>query len=474
MSADNQHPEGKLIAGHVEERKGYLYWVLNVVVDGKRKPKWIPTHMKAKGNKTKAKDMLLDVRREWTLKLQAEARQKMEDEGGQEALEGNSTKTVGKAPLLFADFLEIWLSHKYKQATGQTLGKKSNELVTYASYSNMVRFPIEPYFRDHPIALEALTKKDITAFYELQMERVQASTVKHYHSVIHGALEYAIEKELLEHNPADKINFPHKSGFQGDYYSIEEVQLLFDAIKNKKLEVPTVLAAFYGLRRSEVTGLKWSAFNFTKDVFTIRHTVTVFTLDGKKKMIAKDKAKSQTSRRSLPLVHFLKRWLLEKKKEQEQNRILCGRSYNQKFIDYVCVDQMGDMIRPDYITAAFPEFLEKNGLRRIRFHDLRHTCAALLAANGARIEDIKDWLGHSDIKITAEFYMHLEFRAKMSSAQSLEQLYNPPAEASTMTAMEEEIYMLRRQVKILREELGNTVFQQEALPPEELYLPFGK
>lgn len=70
--------------------------------------------------------------------------------------------------------------------------------------------------------------------------------------------------------------------------------------------------------------------------------------------------------------------------------------------------------------------------------------------------------------------MHLEFRAKMSSAQSLEQLYNPPAEASTMTAMEEEIYMLRRQVKILREELGNTVFQQEALPPEELYLPSGK
>lgn len=99
--------------------------------------------------------------------------------------------------------------------------------------------------------------------------------------------------------------------------------------------------------------------NCYKDVFTIRHTVTVFTLDGKKKMIAKDKAKSQTSRRFLPLVHFLKRWLLEKKKEQEQNRILCGRSYNQKFIDYVCVDQMGDMIRPDYITAAFPEFLEK-------------------------------------------------------------------------------------------------------------------
>lgn len=464
MSADNQHPEGKLIAGHVEERKGYLYWVLNVVVDGKRKPKWIPTHMKAKGNKTKAKNMLLDVRREWTKKLQEEATQK-------EAEDTNAQK-VKETPLLFADFLETWLEHKYKQATGQTLGKKSNELITYASYSNMVHSPIEPYFREHPIALASLTKKDITTFYELQMERVKTSTVKHYHAVIHGALEYAIEKELLEHNPSDKISFPKKSGFQGDYYSIEEVQLLFEAIKGKKLEIPTVLAAFYGLRRSEVTGLKWSAFNFTNDVFTIRHTICVCTLNGKKKLIAKDKAKSQTSRRSLPLVRFLKRWLLEKKKEQERNRVLCGRSYNQKFIDYVCVDAMGDMIRPDYISEAFPKFLDKHGLRRIRFHDLRHTCAALLAANGARIEDIKDWLGHSDIKITADFYMHLEFRAKMSSAQSLEQLYNPTAEVDSMTAMEEEIYMLRRQVKLLRAELGNTAIQQETLPGE-LCLPSG-
>lgn len=440
MSAESRTLKEKLIAGHVEERKGYLYWVLNIVENGKRKQKFVPTHMKAKGNKTKAKDMLLEVRREWTEKLKKEAEEQhlAKDE---------------RPSQLFADFLNQWLTFKYKQATQQTLGKKKNEINTYAGYATNVKNPIGPYFRKNPISLDKLEKDDIKNFYEIQLARVKTTTVKHYHAVIHGALEYAVELKLIKHNPSDNISFPQEGRFKGDYYSIEEARALLVAVKGTKLEIPVVLAAFYGLRRSEVLGLKWGAFNFTNDVFPIKHTVTSCSINGQKILVMKDKGKRQTSLRSLPLVPFIKDWLLEKRQEQEKNRVLARRSYNQNH-DYICVDELGELITPNYVTSIFAKILKKNGLRPMKFHGLRHTCAALLAANGIGIEAIMAWLGHSDIKITSDFYLHLEFTAKIASAASLEKVYVPEMISDKKeSALEQELQLLQKQVDILSSQL---------------------
>ncbi len=146
--------------------------------------------------------------------------------------------------------------------------------------------------------------------------------------------------------------------------------------------MPVVLACFYGLRREEVLGLKWSAFNFANNVFTIRHTVTSCNVKGEYKEPVKDRAKRKTSLRSLPPVPFIKSWLLEKKAEQGDNKQLCGRSYSKRFSDSICVDPLCIRLKPNYISSTFPQILEKNNLRRIRFHDLRHPCTALLAAQG--------------------------------------------------------------------------------------------
>lgn len=309
MAAEHLQKKEKPIAGHVEERKGWLYWVLNIPVDGKRKQKFIPTGMKAKGNKTKANDMLIDIRREWTNKLKEQQKEKEQKEAEQR----------GEISPLFADFLDRWLEYKYKQATEQTLSKRKNELTTYSGYESNVLNPVGPYFRENPFTLETLTKDDIKDFYSKQLQRVKVTTVKHYHIVIHSALEYAIELGLITSNPADKIIFQKQDKFKGDYYTIEEVWILFDKAIGTKMEMPVILAAFNGLRREEVLGLKWSAFNFVNDVFTIRHTVTACNVKGKHVMITKDKGKSDTSLRSLPLVPFMKQWLLEKK--QNKNRI---------------------------------------------------------------------------------------------------------------------------------------------------------
>ena len=80
---------------------------------------------------------------------------------------------------------------------------------------------------------------------------------------------------------------------------------------------------------------------------------------------------------------------------------------------------MGNLINLDYITDAFPRFLEKNNLRRIRFHDLRHSCASLLLANGVAMKQIQEWLGHSDFSTTANIYAHLDFNSKLASADAM-------------------------------------------------------
>ena len=78
------------------------------------------------------------------------------------------------------------------------------------------------------------------------------------------------------------------------------------------------------------------------------------------------------------------------------------------------------LMRAQYLTCAFPKFLEKHGLRRMRFHDLRHSCASLLLANGVPLKHIQEWLGHSDFTTTANIYAHLDYSSKITSAQAME------------------------------------------------------
>lgn len=123
--------------------------------------------------------------------------------------------------------------------------------------------------------------------------------------------------------------------------------------------------------------------------------------------------------RTLPLVPVFKEKLLKLQEEQMEYRRVCGKCYDKRYTDYICVDEMGALISPHYLTSAFPKLLEKNGLRRIRFHDLRHSCASLLLANGVSMKQIQEWLGHSDFSTTANVYAHLDYNSKLSSADAM-------------------------------------------------------
>ena len=375
-----------MVAGHLSEKNGNYYAVLSYTdAFGKRRTKWVNTGLPVRGNKKKAEALLMEERKKF------------------------QTAEPVTGGVLFADYIEQWLE----------VAKPTIAVATYASYCSMVKRVIAPYFRERRITLQGLTPKDIQDFYLEKLKTVSASSVIHYHANIHRALKHAVKLDLIPTNPADKVDRSKKDRFIGSFYDTEEVNKLFEVSKGTKLEFPILFGAFYGLRRSEALGLKWDAIDFENDSITIRHTVTSVTLDGKVQLVAADTTKTKSSLRTLPLVLFVKELLLVLKKEQENNRRLCGRSYHKQFAGYVCINEMGDLIKPHYVTEQFPKLLDANGLRRIRFHDLRHSCASLMLANGVPMKQIQDWLGHSDFSTTANIYAHLDYSTKLSSADAM-------------------------------------------------------
>ena len=374
-----------MVAGHLREKGGHYYAVLNYTdYQGKRKSKWIATGLTIKGNKKRAEAILMDARRNF----QEEAPLRME------------------AKTLFADFLEQWLE----------VIRDSIAVPTYASYSNLSNGVIIPYFRKYGTTLEDLAAKDIQQFYLEQRKRVSGCTVIHYHAIIHKALKYAVKLDLIATNPADRVERPKKERYVASFYDADEVNALFQAARGTNLEIPILLGAFYGLRRSEVIGLKWDAIDFERNTITVQHTVTSCNVDGKNMLVAADRTKTKSSMRTLPLVPFMKERLLQQKKAQAENRKLCGRSYVKDYLGYVCVNEIGAILKPNYISTSFPKLLEANGLRHIRFHDLRHSCASLMLANGVPMKQIQEWLGHSDFSTTANIYAHLDYSSKLHSA----------------------------------------------------------
>ena len=379
-----------MVAGHLTLKNGRYYAVLNYIdAEGQRKTKWISLGLSEKGNKRKAEAELARIRAEF-----------------------EPPKEVGdlSSDMLFADYLLEWLE----------IAKGRLAVATYSSYATMINKPIGPYFRKKNLTLRNLEARHLQMFYSEMLRKVKANTVIHYHAIIHSALKYAVKTDMLIQNVADKVDRPRKNSFQPVFLSAEEMQKMIEALRGTKLELPVLVAAFYGLRRGEVVGLKWDAIDFERRTISVIRTVTTITLDGKHTEIEQQSAKTKSSLRTLPLIGSFREYFMQVKEAQELNKQICGNCYNHEYDGFVFVDEMGERMRANYLTSAFPKFLESHGLRRMRFHDLRHSCASLLLANGVPLKHIQEWLGHSDFTTTANIYAHLDYKSKITSAQAME------------------------------------------------------
>ncbi len=364
------------VTASLQIRNGIYQAVLSYKKNEKWETKWKSTGIKAiKGNKKKAENKKEEIRKKFQEEINSD--------------------NIDNEDILFIDYMKKWLK----------MISSSVEPTTLNGYQGVINGRMTDYFKNTKITLQNIKPKHIQEFYQYLLdEGLCGNTVKHYHANIRKALQYAMKTDIILSNPADKVDLPKIEEYKPKFYTSDEVKILLNEVIGTKLEIPVMIDCFYGFRRSEVIGLKWSAVDFENDTITIDHTIT--QINGK--LIIRDKTKTKSSKRTLPLEPIVKSFLIELKEKQEKNRELCGDSYNKDYLEYICVDNCGNIIRPDYVTETFLKLLKRKNLKIIRFHDLRHTCASILLKNGANMKEIQAWLGHSNYNTTANLYAHLD------------------------------------------------------------------
>lgn len=379
-----------MVTGSIYERKGIYYAIVSYYVDGRRKQKSVSTGLPVKGNKRRALEFLENLKRTY------ETKESMENMDG--------------SRLLMTDYMDEWLK----------IVKPLVERATYKSYDNMVSARIRPHFEKLNLLLTEVEPKHIKMLYDEILEQgYTTNTVIHYHAVLHQALAYAVKNDYILSNPADRVKRPKKNKHISSFYTKEEILTLLDIAKDDPIYIPIVLSAYYGFRRSETLGMRWSAIDFENKTITVNHKVTELTENGKTIVYAEDKLKTKSSYRTLPLIPVVEEKLLEHKAKLERNQKLFGNNYCKEYMDYVCVDEMGKLFRPNFVSDHFGWLLKKYGLKKLTFKELRHSCASMLVAEGIPMKSIQEWLGHSNFSTTADIYSHIDYHAKQQSATAI-------------------------------------------------------
>lgn len=376
------------MTGSLQIKNGKFHIVLNIYENGKRKRKWIATGLDVKGNKRKAEQMLREV-------LQTYEPYKP------------------SAEMLFSDYIRHWME----------LVVRKVDAVTYQGYEVLVNAHILPYFDSTHLKLCEINADILQSYFDEKATNgrtdgkggLAPASLRRLKNPINQALKEAVKNGLLPHNPCQFVVLPKKERYEAQYYTAKQLQALFQAIEGDPIAPLVQIAALYGLRRSEVLGLKWDSIDFDNGLLTIKHTVSKVT-----KAISKDKTKTASSHRSFPLTENAIAIFKEARQQESENRIQFGKEYNAN--EYIFKWPNGTPFAPDYVSQHFRLLLERHQLPLIRFHDLRHSCASLLLNSGFTLKDVQEWMGHSDITMTANIYGHLDSARKQTMADNLTHL----------------------------------------------------
>ena len=379
-------------AASVQSKKGRLYAVMQVKKDGTTKPVWRALGLSEGANKTKVNKAFREVVAQYEQEFWEE-----QERGGRPP-----------ADIPVYDYLVSYLKRVEPELQKNTI----------VSYRSMTNGKIRRYFQRRPqLTVGNLKPQDIQDFYQsLFADGVVANTVIHYHALLRRAFQQAFKEERIDANPFDRVGRPKKNTFHGENYTQEELLTLLHLARGDVIYPAILLAGAMGLRRSEALGVRWSRIDWEKRTVLLDTKIVEYRENGKKKVEPVEEMKNKSSRRTLPLPDPVVEMLQVQKEHREVYRKMFQGSYSTQYLDYVCVNQLGELLRPSYVTDHFRELLEKYGLRHIRFHDLRHTFASLLINQDVPLINVSNFLGHSDLSTTANIYAHLDKASKQASA----------------------------------------------------------
>ena len=321
---------------------------------------------------------------------------------------------------LFTRYLTKWLERR----------KGCVENSTWEGMYIYVTKHIIPYFEPLHLTLQDITPTHIEDYYVYKYAGGRCdgkkgglsieSIIKHK-SVLMTALDDAVIEELIQQNPARYVKLPAKrsSKRKRNFLTAPKAKEMLDLFVGTPLYAVVYLTLFYGLRRSEVLGLKWSSVDFINDKITLENVVVKnLTIEEKQTM------KTSASYHTYPLLPNVREVLIQQKAWQAENREKFGEAYQES--DFVCTWEDGRCFRPDTVMRSFQRVLKRNNFSPVlRFHDLRHSTASILYERNWDLKDTQMWLRHADIKVTGDIYTHIQRNFQKEVPDCLVNLFSP-------------------------------------------------
>lgn len=372
------------MTGSVQIKGKYCYIVLSYQGEqGKRKQKWISTHLPARGHKREAQRMIPEVIQTY------------------QYLEERAPDEMDMVQLL----------HQWYQTAQTSLAPS-----TVQGYQSILQQHLLPYFEKQPIKVSQVTPFLLEVYYQQAIQKgLSPTTVRQHHSILSAALRLAVRRGWLAHHPASQVLLPKQQPYLAQYYTAEQLLRLFALVRGTELETPVILAGTYGLRRSEVLALRW------QDVQHSVLSVCSSVQELKGTLFFRTQLKTPSSTRALPLTQETLDYLQKLRSLRSQQE----KQWRQQGIvwdtEHLCLRADGQLLRPSQLSKRFSAFLAQHQLPHIRFHDLRHSCASLLISNGCPVKAVQTWLGHSSYRTTADIYAHVSAADGTALAQVLHQ-----------------------------------------------------
>jgi integrase len=305
-----------------------------------------------------------------------------------------------KMPL--SEYLYQWLDLSAKRKVRDT---------TFSNYKRSIDKRIIPVLGN--INLGDLKVAHCEKFIKnLIEEGLSERYIEYIYAVLYGALEKAVDWELILRNPLRKVDIPRGRRRKYVTWSKEELnKFLHHAQFSDIIYYFAFLTdAYTGLRRGELLGLKWSDMDFVEERINVERNL-IYDDQG----FRFGPLKTDSSQRSIKIDSYLTSELKRYRKLQMEFKLMLGKSYNDD--NLVFARQNGNPIYPRTLTTIFNRVIKEACVPKIRFHDIRHTHATLMLEAGASLKEVQERLGHSSIKITGDIYAHVTPNMQEKSAQ---------------------------------------------------------
>ena len=266
--------------------------------------------------------------------------------------------------------------------------------------------------------------------YNGKMKTLSPNTVKKHHAVLKAMFNDAYKLGMISINVMDRVTPPKEIPHKADYYTKEDIDTMLPYLMKESLQFISIvlLTATTGARRGEIAALRWNDVDFKKQTIIIRRAVTLVKGE---RVLKKPKTTSRLIQLPDMVVELLRQLLLEEK----EKKMLLGIDWqgingiNGKVEDnYIFTNQFGFWYYPDSYNNMWLKFLERNKLKVITFHELRHTAASILIFGGLDIKSIQKILGHTKSATTLDVYGHIFQSADEEAASLMTEMYSPTLE----------------------------------------------